>query len=126
MITRVSLDMCVLQRISYSWLVALCYRHLPPPNRKGLARQITEPAPASGGRAARQVPARRQDLSYGGGSPPWRDWLVRTRDKAAARSSGSPFCSQQRKRSRYSNAELRPDATRTRDLLLRSSLHGRR
>jgi hypothetical protein len=44
--------MCVLQPISYSLLVALRYRPLPLPNRKGLARQITEPASASGGRAA--------------------------------------------------------------------------
>ncbi len=58
--------MCVLQPISYSLLVAFCYRHLPPPNRKGLARQITEPAPASGGRAARQVPARAREFFTAG------------------------------------------------------------
>ena len=28
--------MCVLQPISYSLLVAFCYRHLPPPKSKGL------------------------------------------------------------------------------------------
>ena len=82
--------MCVLQRIGYSLLVAFCYRHLPPPNRTGLARQITEPASASDGRAARQVPARRQDLSYGGGSPGGETGLPAARGKAAARSSGSP------------------------------------
>jgi hypothetical protein len=36
--------MCVLQPIAYSWPVAFRYRQLPPPDRKGLARQITEPA----------------------------------------------------------------------------------
>ena len=40
--------MCVLQRISYSLLIAFCYRQMPLPNRKGLARQIREPTPACG------------------------------------------------------------------------------
>jgi len=103
-----SIDMCVLQPISYSLLVAFCYRHLPPPKSKGARLPDHGLASASGGRAARQIPARRQGLSYSGGSPPWRDRLVPIRDKAAARSFGSPFAPQQQKRSRYSCAELRP------------------
>ncbi len=41
-----------LRPISYSLLVAFCYRHLPPPDRNGLARQITDSAPASRGDTA--------------------------------------------------------------------------
>ena len=87
--------MRVLQRISYSLLVAFCYRHLPSPDRAGLACQITEPASASGGRAARQVRASRQGLSYRGGSPPWRDRLIPYRGKAAARSVSTPTAERQ-------------------------------
>src|SRR5215471_6839992 len=114
-------DMCVLQRISYSLLVAFCYRDLPPPDRAGLACPITEPASASGGRAARQVPASRQGRSYRGGSPPWRDrpgrstpvgltrltnpiGLFPTRGKAAAWSFSSPTAD----RDRYPYGELGP------------------
>jgi hypothetical protein len=43
-IGRFESAICVLQPIAYSLLVAFRYRHLPPPDRKGLARQITEPA----------------------------------------------------------------------------------
>ena len=54
-------------------LVTVCSLHSVTvtsrrPKAKGLARQITEPTSASGGRAGRQIPARRQDLSYSGGS----------------------------------------------------------
>ena len=50
-------DMRGLQPISYSLLVAFCYRHLPPSkSQKVRGRQITEPASASGGHAARQFP----------------------------------------------------------------------
>jgi hypothetical protein len=70
------IDMCVLQRISYSLLVAFCYRHLPPPDRNGPARQITEPTSASGGRAARQVPAPAAGSVLRWRVSLWRDWLV--------------------------------------------------
>ncbi len=41
-----------LQPISYSLLVAFCYRHLPPPDRNGARPPDHDSAAASGGRAA--------------------------------------------------------------------------
>ena len=97
--------MCVLQRISYSLLVAFCYRDLPPPDRAGLACQITEPASASGGRAARQVPASRQVCHIGAGLPRGEIGLFPTRGKAATRSVSSPTAD----RDSYPYGEVRPD-----------------
>jgi len=91
---------------------------------RGLARQITESASASGGRAARQIPARRQDLSWWRVSP-WRDWLVPSRNKAAARSPRSRLAPVSgRKGAGIRTPSSAPIATRTRDLLLSTSLHG--
>ena len=87
-----------LQRINYSLLVAFCCRHQPPPDRKGPARQITEPASASGGRAAPPDPCQGQDLSYGGGSTRGEIGLFPARDKAAA----GRLAPRQQEGSRYS------------------------
>lgn len=59
---RVFGDICVLQRISYSLLIAFCYRQMPLPNRKGArppdqgadtcVRRVTAKRPAVRGRAS--------------------------------------------------------------------------
>jgi hypothetical protein len=57
--------MCVLQPIYNNLLVAFCYCHLPPPNRKEPTLQITQAASASGvadALLARSLPGE-QDLS---------------------------------------------------------------
>jgi len=43
-----------LQPIGHRSFVALCYRHLPPLNRKGITSLVTEPGSASGGSTARR------------------------------------------------------------------------
>jgi hypothetical protein len=89
-------------------LVTVCWLHCVTvtcrrPIAKGPARQITESASASGGRAGRQVPARRQDLSYGAGSPRGETGLFPARDKRLGR-----LAPPRQKGSRHSHAELRP------------------
>jgi len=86
-----SYSICVLSRISYSLPTAFCYRHLPPPERKGLDRQITEPAPAPGSALlARSLPGG-WICPMVAGLPVARLACPPARGKAAvARSSGSP------------------------------------
>jgi hypothetical protein len=71
-----------LQLISYNLFVAVCYRHLPPPNRK----QITtsrKSVPESGEKLPRQIHGRRQDLGRHAG------WLstARRRNRSSTMST---------------------------------------
>ena len=109
-------------------LVIVCLVHCVTvtcrrPIATGSVRQITELASAPGERAARQVPARRQDLSYGAGLFLWRDWLV---PGPRLGSGSAAWLLQGRKAAGIRTLSSVPAATRPRDLLLRSSRHGRR
>ena len=110
-------------RISYSLLVAFCYRHLPA------ARSRRARLPDHGAGICIRRTRRSPDPCRPAGSV--ISWRVSPEARSAcslpaARQRLGPLPPQRQNEIGIRTVSLAPTATRTRDLLLRSSLHGRR
>ncbi len=102
-------DMSELHPIGHRLFVALRYHHLPPPNRKEVANQVTGPRSASGTHASRRSLARRRICRIVASLPVAR-WLVPCPPQGLISIGLAPrLAPQRRKGSRSSYVKLRPE-----------------